>query len=29
VTNLLHYWLGPDGFGPFLEQFREGEARDG
>ena len=26
VTNLLHYWLGPDGFGPYLERFREGEA---
>lgn len=20
VTNLLHFWLGPDGFGPFLER---------
>ena len=29
VTNLLHYWLGPDGFGPYLERFRHGEARDG
>jgi Na+-transporting NADH:ubiquinone oxidoreductase subunit C len=29
VTNLLHYWLGPEGFGPFLERFRQDEARDG
>jgi len=29
VTNLLHYWLGPDGFGPYLEQFRERGAHDG
>jgi Na+-transporting NADH:ubiquinone oxidoreductase subunit C len=27
VTNLLHFWLGPDGFGPFLERLqREREA---
>jgi Na+-transporting NADH:ubiquinone oxidoreductase subunit C len=25
VTNLLRFWLGPDGFGPFLERLaREG-----
>lgn len=29
VTNLLHFWLGPDGFGPYLEQFHEGGAGDG
>ncbi len=22
VTNMLHYWLGKDGFGPYLKQFR-------
>ncbi|MGB5054121.1 MAG: Na(+)-translocating NADH-quinone reductase subunit C [Nitrospirales bacterium] len=22
VTNMLRYWLGPDGFGPYLEKFR-------
>jgi len=22
VNNLLHYWLGPDGFGPYLERHR-------
>jgi Na+-transporting NADH:ubiquinone oxidoreductase subunit C len=26
VTNLLRFWLGPDGFGPFLERLRRGEA---
>jgi len=26
VTRLLHFWLGPDGFGPYLERLqREGE----
>jgi Na+-transporting NADH:ubiquinone oxidoreductase subunit C len=29
VTNLLQYWLGPQGFGPYLEQFRMTGARDG
>ena len=29
VTNLLHYWLGPDGFGPYLERLRTGELSDG
>lgn len=24
VTNLLHYWLGPHGFGPYLRKLREG-----
>ena len=23
VSNLVRYWLGPDGFGPFLESLRE------
>jgi len=23
VTNLLHYWLGDDGFGPFLDSIRQ------
>ncbi|BCA78934.1 Na(+)-translocating NADH-quinone reductase subunit C [Desulfuromonas sp. AOP6] len=23
VTNLLRYWLGPDGFGPYLERLRQ------
>ncbi len=23
VNNLLHYWLGANGFGPFLEKFRK------
>lgn len=23
VENLLHFWLGPDGFGPFLARLRE------
>ena len=22
VTNTLHFWLGPDGFGPYLERYR-------
>lgn len=22
VTNLLHFWLGPDGFGPYLERLQ-------
>lgn len=25
VENLVNYWLSDDGFGPFLERFREGE----
>jgi Na+-transporting NADH:ubiquinone oxidoreductase subunit C len=25
VESLVNYWLGPDGFGPFLERFRQGE----
>lgn len=29
VTNLVHYWLGPDGFGPYLERYRERGANDG
>jgi len=23
VRNIIHYWLGQDGFGPFLTKFRE------
>lgn len=23
VTNMLHFWLGPNGFGPFLENYRQ------
>lgn len=23
VTNMLHFWLGPNGFGPFLNNFRQ------
>jgi len=26
VTNLMQFWLGPHGYGPFLDRFREGEA---
>jgi len=25
VTNLLRFWLGPDGFGPYLDRLREEE----
>ena len=25
VTRMLHFWLGPDGFGPYLERIRAGE----
>jgi Na+-transporting NADH:ubiquinone oxidoreductase subunit C len=25
VTNLLRYWTGPDGFGPYLERLRSGD----
>ncbi len=27
VTNLLRFWLGPDGFGPYLERLRGGGDR--
>lgn len=27
VTNLLHFWLGDDGFGPYLENYRGGGGR--
>jgi Na+-transporting NADH:ubiquinone oxidoreductase subunit C len=27
VTNMLEYWLGPAGFGPFLEKNTKGESR--
>lgn len=23
VTNMLHYWLGPEGFGPFLDRLKK------
>lgn len=26
VQNLLHFWLGADGFGPFLQNLRKGDA---
>jgi Na+-transporting NADH:ubiquinone oxidoreductase subunit C len=26
VSNLLQFWLGEQGFGPFLENLRAGEA---
>ncbi len=26
VTNLVQYWLGDDGFGPYLSKFREGRS---
>lgn len=29
VTNLIRYWLGNDGFGPFLDRIRAGGAEDG
>jgi Na+-transporting NADH:ubiquinone oxidoreductase subunit C len=25
VQGLVNYWLGPDGFGPFLDRYRQGE----
>jgi Na+-transporting NADH:ubiquinone oxidoreductase subunit C len=25
VTNMMHFWLGEDGFGPYLEKFRRGK----
>lgn len=25
VTNMIHYWLGPDAFGPYLYSLRSGE----
>lgn len=24
VNNLVHFWLGPDGFGPYLQKLRQG-----
>jgi Na+-transporting NADH:ubiquinone oxidoreductase subunit C len=27
VTNLVRFWFGKDGFGPFLEQFRKSQGR--
>lgn len=29
VTGLLHFWLGPQGFGPYLERVRNTSANDG
>lgn len=29
VTNLLHYWIGPHGFGPYLQKFEEKAPSDG
>lgn len=26
VTNLVRYWLGPDGYGPYLSRLREGQS---
>jgi Na+-transporting NADH:ubiquinone oxidoreductase subunit C len=26
VTNLLHFWMGEDGFEPFLNNLKAGEA---
>ncbi|PIE39149.1 MAG: Na(+)-translocating NADH-quinone reductase subunit C [Gammaproteobacteria bacterium] len=26
VTNLVHFWLGSEGFGPFIKNFKAGEA---
>ena len=26
VEHLLHFWLGPDGFGPFLQNLKKGDA---
>ena len=26
TVDMVHFWLGPDGFGPFLENLREGRA---
>ncbi|NIP98366.1 MAG: FMN-binding protein, partial [Akkermansiaceae bacterium] len=23
VTDLLHFWLGPDGYGPYLARLKE------
>jgi len=25
VTNLIHFWLGEDGFGPYLARYRAEE----
>lgn len=29
VTNLIRYWLGAEGFGPYLERFRKENASEG
>ncbi len=28
ITNMLHYWLGPDGFGPYLRRFQSSGERE-
>ena len=28
VTNLLQFWLGPEGFGPYLTRLRAGQGSD-
>ncbi len=29
VEGLVNYWLGPDGFGPFLDRYRKSELKFG
>ncbi len=29
VTNMLHFWLGPEGFGPYLEKVRQQQGQQG
>ena len=26
AIDMVHFWLGPDGFGPFIDNLRNGEA---
>ena len=26
TIDMVHFWLGPDGFGPFMDNLRKGEA---
>ena len=28
ITNLMRFWLGPDGYGPYLERLRTGGGHD-
>ena len=28
VTGLVRYWLGEDGFGPYLQKFRQAETEN-